>query len=114
MSDNVQIALISALAVAIPALLAQFLMHLRNSKKLEEIHIQTNSNLDEQKKEVKEVRTEIKDLNKHMQVLAEGKGRAEAKAEGKSEVKSGVEIEGTIEGKIAGTIEGPVTKKVDK
>lgn len=116
LSENVQIAIITSLAVAIPALLAQYLMHLRQSRKLEEIHTQTNSNLEEQKKEVKEarvevkeIRTEVKDLNKHIQVLTEEKGRAEARVEEKG--KADAKAEGIVEGEIKGTIEGIIEPK---
>lgn len=116
LSENVQLAIVTALSVAIPAVLAQILIHIRQSNKLketkeeviqakgkveetraevvkatvklEEIHIQTNSNFKEQKEELKEQKVEIKDLNKHIQTLVKEKAEAESKVEEQNPTKT--------------------------
>lgn len=53
MSDAVKIALITALATALPIVITQVFAYLSQRRQLGEIHVQTNSNFDAQKKEIK-------------------------------------------------------------
>lgn len=88
MSDTVQIALITAIATAFPLVIAslvQLVIILRRTdkqdhkleviqEKTEEIHVQTNSNLTEQK-------NMVAGLTKKIEVLLEEKGEAKGKAD---------------------------------
>lgn len=76
MSDEVKIALITAIATAIPIVLTQVIGFLSQQKKLSEIHIQTNSNFDAQKQE-------IKTLNERINLLIQERGEAQGRSESK-------------------------------
>lgn len=64
MSDAVKIALITALATALPIVITQVFAYLSQRRQLGEIHVQTNSNFDAQKKEIKALNSRIEALVK--------------------------------------------------
>lgn len=64
MSDAVKIAIITALATALPIVITQVLAYLSQRKQLGEIHVQTNSNFDAQKREIKGLNDRIESLVK--------------------------------------------------
>ena len=64
MSETVQIALIAGLTTALPLIITQILTYLSQKKTLKEIHVQTNSNFTEQKKEIKAYKDQVENLIK--------------------------------------------------